>query len=113
MPAIRRTKKDKQSFPPNPEVKRWNYPFSFCEKGFDYWEFSNKAVLLICNSRAQGLLQYEFELIQLLIVEQIAKIKLVGKQIIYYWANYPTNSRSNLSHSNRKYSCFHTAVAKK
>lgn len=76
--AIRRTKKEKQSSPSNPEVKRENYPFRLCEKGFDSWEFSNKAVLLICKSRAQGLLQYKSELIQLLIKGKIAKNKLVG-----------------------------------
>lgn len=46
----------------------------------------------MCKPRAQGLLQYESELIQLWIEEQIAKFKLMGKQIIYYWVNYAENS---------------------
>lgn len=50
--------------------------------------------LFICKPSAQGLLQYQSELIQFGTEEQIALFKLTDKQIIYYWVNFAENSEA-------------------
>lgn len=49
-----------------------------------------------CFAHMQNPEQYEFELTQLWIEEQIAQFKPVGRQIIYYWANSANGVNSDV-----------------